>query len=221
MKNILSNMAWVIILAPAVYLAIVWAQLPSTIALHFDLNGNPDRYGSKRELIVMIAIISVVNCLVYLLLTNIHRFDPKKKAVENKERLSRIAMATSIFLSALLILIIHSTRKGGFEDISIGLILSGVGLLFAVIGNYMPNLKPNYFAGMRLPWTLENPDNWKKTHALAGRLWFAGGLFIAAVCLFLPPLLSFIIFAAITLIITVIPCVYSYRLFKKSKMVGQ
>jgi uncharacterized membrane protein len=221
MNKFLSNTAWLVIAVPLVYLVIIWNDLPATIALHFDLHGNPDRYGNKKELFLMIAIISVVNILVYLLLTNIHRFDPKKGAVDNKGRLSRIAFATSLFMSALLVLIIYSTKKGGFTDISIGLIFSGIGLLFAVIGNYMPNMKPNYFAGMRLPWTLENPENWRKTHALAGRLWFAGGLIIAVVCLFTKPVLSIILFFTITIIITVIPCVYSYRLYKKNKLVKQ
>jgi uncharacterized membrane protein len=219
--KIASKLVWLIIAAPAVYLAIIWKELPATIAIHFDLYGNPDRYGSKKELILLVAIIVGVNMLVYLLLTNIHRFDPKKSAVENKGRLSRIAFATALFMSALLVLIIYSTKKGGFDDISIGLIFSGVGLLFAVIGNYMPNMKPNYFAGMRLPWTLENPENWRKTHALAGRLWFGGGLLIAVVCLFTPPLMSIIFFFVVMLMITIIPGVYSYRLHKKNKNANQ
>ena len=95
--------------------------------------------------------------------------------------------------------------------------VSGTGLLFAVIGNYLPNLKPNYFAGLRLPWTLENADNWRKTHALAGKLWFAGGLFLAAICLFLPTVIAIITFFVVMTVITIIPCVYSYRLYKAQK----
>ena len=101
-----------------------------------------------------------------------------------------------------------------------GLIFSGVGLLFAVIGNYMPNLKPNYFAGLRLPWTLENEDNWRKTHRLAGKLFFSGGLILAIICLFTSPIASIIIFFAGTMIITIIPCVYSYKLYKRQKIKG-
>ena len=98
-----------------------------------------------------------------------------------------------------------------------GLILAGVGLLFAIIGNYLPNLRPNYFAGLRLPWTLENPENWKKTHALAGKLWFAGGLLLAVICLLMPDKIALIFFFVVTAIIIIIPCIYSYRLFKKQK----
>lgn len=217
MNNYLKNIVWLVMAAPVAYLAIIWNRLPEKIAVHFDIHGNPDRYGSKKELIGVAAILIAVNLLVYLLLTNIYRIDPKKHAAENKARFQRIAFAIVLFVSAMLFIIISSIRKGSFI-LTIGYIFSAVGLLFAVIGNYMPNLKPNYFAGMRLPWTLENADNWRKTHLLAGRLFFAGGLFIAFICLFLPPIWSMICFFVVTIPITVVPMVYSYRLYKKQKM---
>ncbi|MEK7226346.1 MAG: SdpI family protein [Bacteroidota bacterium] len=216
MDKILKNILWPVIFAPVVYLAIIWKQLPDTIAVHFDLHGHPDRYGSKKELFGVAAALTVMNILIYFLLTNIHRIDPKKHAVENKSRLLRIAFALAVFMSAILILIIYSSMKGSVE-FSISVIFAGVGLLFAVIGNYMVNIKPNYFAGFRVPWALENADNWRKTHLLAGRLWFAGGLFLAIICLFLPPVAAIIVFFTVTIVITVIPFVYSYRLYKEQK----
>ncbi len=216
MNNIISKLVWLFILAPAIYLAIIWNRLPDTVAMHYDLQGNPDRFGSKNELIGLTAILIGVNILVYFLLTNIYRVDPKKYAADNKDRLRRIAFAVVIFMSALLSLIIHSSTQGNIK-LDAGIIFSGTGLLFAVIGNYLPNLKPNYFAGLRLPWTLENADNWRKTHALAGKLWFAGGLFLAAICLFLPTTISIIIFFVVMTVITIIPCVYSYKLYKSQK----
>lgn len=216
MKNIISKLIWLIIIAPAIYLIIVWNHLPETVAMHYDLKGNPDRFGSKRELIGITAILIGVNMFVYFLLTNIYRIDPKKYAADNKDRLQRIAFAVSIFMATLLIFIIYSSTQSNLK-LNAGIILSGVGLLFAVLGNYLPNLKPNYFAGLRLPWTLENPDNWKKTHALAGKLWFTSGLFLAAICLFLPTEVAIIVFFAVLTVITIIPCVYSYRVYKTQK----
>ena len=60
------------------------------------------------------------------------------------------------------------------------------GLLFAFMGNLMHNIKPNYFAGVRTPWTLEDPDTWRATHRLAGKLWFGGGIFVTIAVLVLP-----------------------------------
>lgn len=220
MKNILSSIVWLVIAAPAIYLAITWNQIPSTIAMHFDLQGNADRYGSKKELIVLSLFLVGLNLLVYFLLTNAHRFDPRKQAAANKDRMHRIAFAVAVFMSALLFLIIISSSRGSIQ-FSIGIIFAAVGLLLAVMGNYMPGMKPNYFAGMRLPWTLESPENWRKTHLLAGRLWFGGGLLIAVICLFAPPILSIIAFSLIMVTITIIPCVYSYRYYKTHRSVNQ
>jgi uncharacterized membrane protein len=203
-------------LVPAVYLALSWNDLPETVPVHFDLHGNPDRYGNKMELVGVTAAIIALNIIIYFLLTNIHRIDPRKKAIDNKERMSKISLAVSIFMSAILCLIIYSSIKGSFK-LHTGLIYSLVGLLFAVIGNYMPNMKQNYFAGFRVPWTLDNEENWRKTHLLAGKLWFAGGLLIAVVCPFLQPEFSLVFFLVMIAILTIIPLTFSYKLFRKHK----
>lgn len=216
MDKLLKKIVWLFIAVPLIYLAIVWDNLPEKVALHFTLEGVPDRFGSKNEFLIMILIITVVNIAVYLLLTNVYRIDPKKYATENKTRLNRIGFAVAIFMAALLCLIIYSSTHNNIK-FSTKLIFSGVGLLFCFIGNYMHNIKPNYFAGIRLPWTLENEDNWRKTHLLGGKLFFAGGLLIAIICLFTPVMVSIIAFFTITIVITIIPCIYSYRLYKKQK----
>ncbi|MGQ0738944.1 MAG: SdpI family protein [Bacteroidota bacterium] len=219
MNSILKKIVWLVMAAPAVYLAFVWNKLPERVALHFDLKGNPDRFGNKSELITLILILAVVNALLYLILTNIYRIDPKKYAAENRDRLFKLAFATVALFSCIMCLIIYSGSRGNIK-FGTGLIFSGTGLFFAIIGNYLPNLKPNYFAGLRLPWTLENEENWRKTHLLAGKLWFAGGLFLAVVCLFLPPVAAIVAFFTVMTIIVLIPCVYSYRLYKQQKNIS-
>lgn len=216
MDKLLKRIVWPIIIIPAVYLAIVWNRLPQAVALHFDLKGNPDRMGTKSELLTTSFILIVMNAIVYLIVTNIYRIDPKKYAAENKSRLLRIAFAVSLFMTAVLCMIIFNGSQGNIT-FSTGLLLSGMGLLFAIIGNYMPNLKPNYFTGIRLPWTLENEDNWRKTHFLAGRLWFGGGLILAVVCLFIPASPALILFFSVMSIVVIVPCIYSYQLYRKQK----
>lgn len=214
MDKFLSRSIWLFIIAPAGYLAIVWNTIPETVALHANLNGVVDRYGSKNELITITLILTCVNVAVYLLLPQVYRIDPKRFASENKSRLSRIAFAISVFISAVLCLLIYSSIREDLE-FSTRFILAGAGLLIAVVGNYLYNIKPNYFAGIRLPWTLNDDDNWKKTHFLGGKLMFAGGLLIAVVCLFVPFPISIIFMFAILFVIMIITCLYSYNLYKK------
>jgi uncharacterized membrane protein len=214
MKKLLSWAIWLIMLVPAIYLAMVWDRIPEQVAMHFDIEGTPDRYGSKREFLVMTLVLVAVSALSYLLLTNIYRIDPKRYAPENKDRLKKMGFGLVIFLAALQCMFIYNSSHG---ITSFGLIIPAMGLLFAFLGNYMQHIKPNYFAGFRLPWTLESEDNWKKTHKLVGKLWFAGGLLIAVVSLFLHQKAAFIFFITVMSIITVIPIIYSYRLYVEQK----
>ena len=92
-----------------------------------------------------------------------------------------------------------------------------MGLLFALLGNNMYNIKPNYFAGLRLPWTLENEENWRKTHHLAGRLWFFGGLIFAVTAFFISNNLIGYIAVSMVAILIIIPVFYSYNIYKNSK----
>ena len=117
-----------------------------------------------------------------------------------------------IFVSALGCLIITSAKD---RAVMKNFIFPLLGLMFAFIGNYMVNIKPNYFAGIRLPWTLSNDENWRKTHQLGGKLWFAGGMLIAVASFFLPGPQAFTFFISVIAIMVIIPLVYSYRLFKK------
>lgn len=83
----------------------------------------------------------------------------------------------------------------------------------------MPKIHQNYFAGFKLPWTLENEDNWNETHKLAGKVWIYGGFIQAIAALLLPNKAGFIVFFSITLIMVVVPSVFSYRMFKRGNTI--
>ncbi|RYG43742.1 MAG: DUF1648 domain-containing protein [Chitinophagaceae bacterium] len=213
MNKYMKILVWPIAMLPLLYLAITWSSLPATMALHFDLAGKPDRYGDKSELLWMTVLLSSLGIAMFYILSNIYRIDPKKYAAENKDRLLRMAFIITIFMSAISVFIIYSAAKGGFEP-GLKYIYAGVGLLFCFIGNYMHTIKPNYFAGFRLPWTLNNEENWRKTHLLAGKMWFGGGMLLAVLCLLLPDHIARIAFFSVLGILVIIPAVYSYRLYK-------
>jgi len=214
MDKFLKRIIWLFIITPAVYLAIIWNTIPDTVPLHANLKGEVDRYGSKNELITVTVILTLVNVMLYLLLPQVYRIDPKRYAAENKSRLHRIGFAASVFIAAVLCLLIYSSVHQNIE-FTTRFILAGVGLLIAVVGNYIYNIKPNYFAGIRLPWTLNNDENWKKTHLLGGKLMFGGGLLIAIISLFTSFYLSIVILFVIFCLIILITCIYSYNMYRK------
>lgn len=213
MNIVLRRIVWLVMLIPAIYLAILWKHIPQTVPMHFDLKGNVDRYGSRNELLTLVLSLTLVNAVLYLIITNIYKIDPKKYAAQNKERLQRMAFYVTLYLSAIWIMLIYEI---GHNDVSktMKFVFIAMGLLFALLGNNMYNLQPNYFAGIRLPWTLENEDNWRKTHHLAGRLWFFGGLVFAIFVLLLNDKWIGYIGVILLSILIIIPIFYSYNLYK-------
>lgn len=211
-KQFAHLLAIFISLIPAVYLCFIWNELPAKVAMHFNAQMKPDRYGNKSELWLVTGLITAIAIGIYFLLRNIHRIDPKRRDGGSSSIFHKLAFGLVFFLTALNLLILLAA-KGlySFQNALLPL----MGLLFAFLGNYMVNIKPNYFAGFRLPWTLSDDNNWRKTHQLGGRLWFAGGLLIAFVCLFLPSAAGFAFFIIVMVIVTIIPVIYSYRLYKK------
>ncbi len=217
MDKILKIMIWPILLAPFIYLAVIWNSLPNQVSTHFNFDGKPDRYGDKSSLWIYIGIIVVVAAAIYVLLPLSYKIDRKKRAVENKSRLQRLVFAIAVFMSLISCVIINSVQKVEGVSFNIKLIFGCIGLLWCIMGNYMYNIKPNHFAGFRTRWTLNNEENWRKTHQLGGKTWFIGGLILAIASFFTTGYTPTIIFILITLIIIIVPAVYSYRLYKKQK----
>jgi uncharacterized membrane protein len=117
-------------------------------------------------------------------------------------------------------MMIHAAMNHGGVKFNMRFLFAGMGFLWAILGNYMHNLKPNYFAGLRLPWTLENEDNWRMTHLLAGKLWFVGGIIIGIAWLFVSLTVGLIITFALFLPMVFIPMIYSYRMYQKNKLLN-
>jgi uncharacterized membrane protein len=217
-KNVtIRNLSMLFIsLIPVAYLPIVWNKIPEKVALHYNAKFEPDRFGNKTELWLVTGILVVVSFLIYLLLQNLHLFDPKRKNKTSSPAFGKLATGLVVFMAALNSIIIASAAEG---NISMNRFLFPlIGLLFAFLGNYMHSIKPNYFAGIRLPWTLSSDENWRLTHKLAGKLWFWGGLVFALTSLFIPARYVLYLFIPLVLVLVAIPVVYSFRLFKKQKV---
>jgi len=69
------------------------------------------------------------------------------------------------------------------------------------------------FAGIRIKWTLESEENWRRTHRLAGYLWMIGG-FVLIVNSFLVWFWVPVFFGVI-IVMVITPFIYSYHLHKK------
>ena len=211
--NSMDAAALIIWLLPIAYVAYIYSSLPNSVPVHFDIDGKPDRYGSRAEFITMQGVLIGMSAFIYLLLKFLPAIDPKKYVKYGEATFQKLALGLVLFLAALNIAITYATIDNNF---AVGkLILPVVGLLFAFIGNIMNSIKPNYFAGVSTPWTLEDPDTWRSTHRLASKLWFIGGISLTIAVLLLPGKAGIIAFFIIITILVLIPVIYSYIYYKK------
>ena len=221
MKN--NSIEWLVILiilaAPFGYLYTIYNNLPQTIPIHFNLQGKADGFGDKSTLIFTTIMMTVIGVAVYFLVKFAHKIDPKKAAGQSPELLKKIALSVLIFLSLIQLIIIHSSVANHLDGTKY--IFPAVGIFLAVLGNFMHSIKPNYFIGFRIPWTLENEDNWRQTHYLVSKVWVIGGILIAVFSLLTSPLIGVILSGIILVFMIATPIVYSYQLYKNQNNINQ
>jgi uncharacterized membrane protein len=129
------------------------------------------------------------------------------------EKYYSIRLLMTVFMSALSFYLLYVSNKGVINP---NLLIALIGAFFVVFGNYMQSFKPNYFVGIRTPWTLENEETWRKTHRLGGRLFLIGGLLTIIIAFIAKNnTLLALSFGAIIALISLVPIIFSYVEFKK------
>jgi uncharacterized membrane protein len=195
----------VAILLPILAGIILWDKLPDQIPTHWNAQGEIDGWSSKTFAILGLPLIMLAIQWLAVIVTC---SDPKRN--NHSEKILNFVFWIVPVLCILLSALMYSVAMG--KDIPLEAITPALlGLLFIVIGNYMPKCKQNYTIGIKIPWTLNSEENWNKTHRFAGWLWVIGGIFIIATSLFS---LIWISLLAIS-IMALIPIIYSYILHKK------
>jgi len=210
-----SIVVWLI---PIVYLFIIYPKLPARVPLHFGVDGQADSYGQPNDLFGVQLLFSGVSAGVYLLLKFLPKIDPKQKVKYSAETFQKIALGIVLLLSAVNIMVLFASYNGSFNLDK--LIFPAISLFFAFMGNVMHSVKPNYFVGIRTPWTLESEETWRATHRLAGKIWFVGGIMLAALTLILTGQAAFIVFTAGVAILATVPTAYSFIYYKKHQLKG-
>ena len=213
MKNKLSKetkrtaiITTIICFIPIIIGACLYNRLPDTIATHWDFKGNANGFSSKFVgVIVFPGILAVLNIFTPFMFS----IDPKYTNAGEKIKavIQWIFTITSVFCTTITL----GSALG--YDINVELFAPiFAGILFTVIGNFLPKTKQTYTIGIRVPWTLNSEENWNKTHRMAGYLWVVCGiLFIASA--FLPE--SEILYTILLCVIIFVPIIYSYVIYRK------
>lgn len=195
----------IITLLPILIGVLTWNKLPDVMATHFGTNNEANGFSSKAFTVFGIPLFMVAMQWLAALVTS---KDPRRQNISPKmfTLVLWIVPVVSVFMAAT----IYPYNLGVDLDISfISMLL--MGMLFVVVGNFLPKARQNYTIGIKIPWTLADETNWNKTHRLAGYLWVAGG-----VLMLLMALTGFVkmpLFIGIVIVMTLVPCVYSFWLY--------
>ena len=186
---------------------LLWDRLPDSIATHFDFNGVADGWSSKP-----FAVFALPGLLVgvHLLCTLGTLADPKHRNIQGK--IFTMVLWVCPLISLITCGAVYLYALGIPVDMSL---LCGLlcGVMFLIVGNYLPKCRQNYTVGIKLPWTLADEENWDRTHRLAGKLWMVGGLLM-----FTMPFwgkAGIWIFIISIFVMVLIPTFYSYYLYSK------
>jgi len=187
----------------------VWPAAPDRIPVHWNVSGEVDRYGSKFEGLLGIPLMALG---IYLLMRFVPRIDPGRA---NYARFVGAYTAIRVGLQLLFAVIYGVILAWVLKwpvDVS-RVVPLGVGALFVLFGVVLGKVRPNWFVGVRTPWTISSKTSWVRTHRLGGWLFMALGVLFAVTGAFRLGRFGYVVMGAL-LGVVVILFVYSYLVWK-------
>ena len=188
---------------------VLWNKLPEKMPTHWNFEGVIDGWSSKPFAVIFLPLIMLGFHLLCTIATSI---DPKNKNFNTK--IFGLVLWICPVLSVLCTTATYAASFG--YDVRVEFIIPlFMGVLFLIIGNYLPKCKQNYTIGIKIPWTLKCEENWNKTHRFAGFIWTVGSIVII-VGAFFKKAVVYTTFIPIA-VMAIVPMIYSYVYYKKHK----
>lgn len=202
----------ILFLVSAIAAPYFFNHFPASVPIHWNISGQPDNWGSPTLAAFLFPTIILG---MYLMLLFIPIIDPRKERYDQFRNVYHIFK--NILVAFMAIVYFATSLNALGYNIPIGIVVPVlVGLLFIVMGNYMGKIKPNWFIGIRTPWTLSSEEVWNKTHRLGGKLFIVAGLLMASE-VFLPVSWRLSIFMLTILLAVVGTTGGSYIIYLKEK----
>ena len=200
----------IVILLPIVFGLVFWNELPEQMVTHWGIDGNADGWSNRYFAVFALPIFILIIHWLCIFCTTI--LDPKNKN-QNSKVFGLVIWITPIISLVTNGIIYAASFDKEFSPYLITTLL--IGVMFVVIGNYLPKCKQNYTIGIKVKWTLESEKNWNATHRFGGKVWVIGGLLIM-ISSFLPETIIPWVMLSSIVILAIVPMVYSYLYYKNS-----
>ena len=197
----------IVTILPVVIGLICWDRLPDVMATHFGMNNEANGFSSKAFAVFGIPVFLLA---VLWLGASVISHDPKRQNISPK--MFSLVLWIVPVISLAVAAMVYPVNLGYELDITFFSELL-LGLMFIIIGSFLPKARQNYTIGIKIPWTLANEENWNRTHRLAGYLWMICGVLMILICLTRVVPAEWLI--GIFLIMVLVPCIYSCWLHAK------
>jgi uncharacterized membrane protein len=188
---------------------LVYPRLPDIIPTHWNASGQIDGMGSRN----LVFVLGSIPLLLYILMIFLPKMDPRKENFEVHKKAYGITIIAIMLVMIALHWITIYAALGYHVDVGI-LVRVMIGILFIVMGNYMGQIRPNYFFGIRTPWTLSNEQVWQKTHRMGSYAFVIAGVLTAA-SVFIKGAAGFILMLSVMFAILIFTFGYSYHEYRK------
>lgn len=202
-----------LILLPIVAGLLLWDKLPGQFATHWGADGQADGWAGKPLAVFLLPVLLLVLHWVAIFFTA-----RDKGNQDQSPKVFGMALWSVPIISLLSFGVIYGIALGWTMNLT-ALVSITMGLMFMVIGNYLPKCRPNRTIGIRIAWTLNSEENWKATHRFAGWVWMVGGI-VMLLCAFLPGMAGVIVTLALVVVLTLIPVIYSYCYYRRQRKAG-
>ena len=193
---------------------LLWDQFPEAMAIHWGITGQADGYASIPFAVFVPPICMLLGHWVCIVFTALDKGNRNRN-----HKMQNIVLWVIPIICNLSCCGIYALALG-LEFSPVGWTLVPLGLMFSIIGNYLPKTKMNYTIGIKVVWAYSSEENWAATHRFAGKIWVVGGI-VMALSGFLPHLWAIgVMFGAIA-VLCIVPILYSWRFYKKELAEGK
>ena len=191
--------------------AALYPRLPETMATHWDFSGNANGWSSRAA--------TVFGLPLFILALHLVCFYAESR--ETKKNRNPVLRTVLLWFCPAVSLLGGAVTLGtglGYEMPISTVVPVFVGLLFLILGNYLPKIRQNRTVGIKLPWTLASEENWTRTHRVAGFTWVAAGLLmlLSALLRLHGPTVTVVLLA----LAVGIPVLYSYLYYRRHEKGG-
>lgn len=212
------NRRWLgplLIVLSAAALLLVYNRLPEQVPTHWSLSGEVDDWGPRFPFAFFGPLIAAA---LWILLPLLRKIDPRRKNYDRFDETFWLLL-NAITIGMLYLHGVSMVQALGYAVDMPRSLFFGLGGLFAMLGNYLPRLRSNWWMGIRTPWTLDSDEVWRRTHRLGGRLFLIAGLLCLAIALLPIRVAPWLCMGAIA-IGSLTPVAYSYVIWRREKREG-